>query len=228
MSLRHNHKNKACEILEQTDWERRLLAIKLHNGIGQHLVGLAFFGKSFLQQTERGEPLPIPELEEMVQIAEEGVDLFRALERDLHPLGIGEYGLWQALKNLAENVQFKHSNHGVFFDAEPIRVSPECLALQLYKIAEEAIGQAVENAKVKEISLSLKRQKNRLQMTIECDVRDCFGTPPFTQKEKPVLMFERARILKGRLIVEGCPDKPMKTRIFLSVPYTEPASESEI
>src|SRR3954462_5246000 len=96
-------RNLQKELLEITDTEQRRIGHDLHDGLGQHLTGIAFMSKLMEQ---RLAAKTIPEAEDARKIAglvNKAIGWTRDLARGLAPVDLDqEEGLASALKQLTE------------------------------------------------------------------------------------------------------------------------------
>jgi signal transduction histidine kinase len=105
-------------------------------------------------------------LAELPALIEATIDSCRDLARGLHPVTLASAGLPAALKELAErmpaNIQF------VWPEGKRIPFEPD-VALHLYRIAEEAVANAVKHAGAKTVRVELDVPKGRPVLVIRDD-----------------------------------------------------------
>jgi two-component system sensor kinase FixL len=96
----------------------------------------------------------------------DGVAMARDLSRGLHPVTLANEGLPAALAELAERVpkevQFKYPRD-LRLDLDP------SVALHVYRIAEEAVGNAIRHSDATDITITLKAQPDRKVLLTICD-----------------------------------------------------------
>lgn len=140
------------ELLEATDGEQRRIGHDLHDGLGQHLTGIAFMSKLMEQ---RLGARAVPEADDARKIAglvNRAIGWTRDLARGLAPVDLDqEDGLTAALKHLSDSTTDLYGPT-CRFEAEPdITVSNPHLAVHLYRIAQEALNNAVKHARPRTI-----------------------------------------------------------------------------
>src|SRR6202162_976408 len=92
-------------ILEISATEQRRIAQDLHDGLGQHLTGIAFMSK-VLEEKLSDKSLPeAVEAAKIVRMVNEAIDNTRQLARGLHPVAAEPEGLMSALKRWATEVE---------------------------------------------------------------------------------------------------------------------------
>ena len=92
-------------ILEISAREQRRIAQDLHDGLGQHLTGIAFMSK-VLEEKLSDKSLPeAVEAAQIVKMVNQAIDNTRQLARGLHPVAAEPLGLMSALKKWASEVE---------------------------------------------------------------------------------------------------------------------------
>src|SRR4030095_1576 len=112
---------------------------------------------------------------EAAQIVNTNVGLARDLARGLHPVELSAAGLRDALSELAYRIDQNVACR--FHCPRPVRVQDETLALNLYRIAQEAAANAVQHAKPKEITISLRRDRHGIILTVRDNGKGMAITP---------------------------------------------------
>src|SRR5579864_3106012 len=92
-------------ILDISVQEQRRIAQDLHDGLGQHLTGIAFMSK-VLEEKLSDKSLPeAAEAAKIVQMVNQAIDNTRQLARGLHPVAAEPLGLMSALRKWANEVE---------------------------------------------------------------------------------------------------------------------------
>jgi len=203
------------QLLEVSDREQARIGQDLHDGLGQLLVSAAFD----LGQLERRLAPTAPAESALAQQAGEVVDAAiteaRGVARGLLAVQLGGEGLSQALRDLATSVTARYH---IACNAEcPKEVSVEnhTVANHLFRIAQEAVNNAVKHAKARHISIQLAVKPADIELTVSDDgvglnlVADHGGMGL-------QIMDYRARALNGSLKIERA--RARGTRILCSVP----------
>jgi len=154
------------EILLISEREKRRIGQDLHDSLCQELAAAAFFLKASAQKVARKNPAHAEELKEAAKIVNDNVGLARDLARGLHPIELSASGLASALEELA----FRSSQDGItcrFNCPKLMRMPDEVIALNLYRIAQEAVANALKHGKPSEIMISLSREKKAIVFAVE-------------------------------------------------------------
>jgi signal transduction histidine kinase len=155
------------KILDISDAERRRIGQDLHDGLGQHLTGVAFLSKA-LQQRLAAKSLPeAADATKIAALVNESIGQSRALAKGLAPVGLEDSGLAGALSQLATSTS---TVFGIECDSqcdETIDLIDLAVATHLYRIAQEAVNNAVRHGKAKQIAIELESTEHRLRLSIQ-------------------------------------------------------------
>ena len=157
------------ELLEITEKERRRIGLDLHDDLGQKLSGIAMMTKGLenkLMKTRAAEAEDAARIHTLVQ---EALSHARGLARDLATLDPKQKDLAAALSELAGRVKdlfqisckFKTEGHIPPLDAGVVG--------QLYKIAQEAVTNAIKHGKAKKVNINLEDGAERILLTVQND-----------------------------------------------------------
>src|SRR5260221_2434689 len=145
-------RNLQKELLEITDTEQRRIGHDLHDGLGQHLTGIAFMSK-LLEQ--RLGAKAVPETEDARKIGglvNKAIGWTRDLARGLAPVDLDqEEGLALALKQLTEGTSEMYGAPCRFETSGATQFRNPPVAIHLYRIAQEALNNAIKHARPRSI-----------------------------------------------------------------------------
>ena len=189
-------------ILEISAREQRRIAQDLHDGLGQHLTGIAFMSK-VLQEKLSDQCLPeAVEAAKIVKMVNEAIDNTWQLARGLHPVAAEPQGLMSALKKWANEVEVLFQIHCSFQCDKPVYIHDANAATHLYRIAQEAVNNAIRHGKSKNIVISLAGRGATAKLTIQDDGN---GFPAKQTSQPGVglsIMNYRADMIGGSLKVQ--------------------------
>jgi PAS domain S-box-containing protein len=157
------------QILEISDREQSRIGQELHDGLCQQLVSLAFDANSLRNQLARRSR---PETALAVRIADyldQAITETRQLSRGLFPIRLEADGLRSALEELARGTS---SRFGIRCSAlcEPSLKTPTgAEGIHLFRIAQEAVNNAVRHARAKEIRIQLLERDRQTVLEIQDD-----------------------------------------------------------
>ncbi|MBS4096152.1 MAG: PAS domain S-box protein [Sulfuricella sp.] len=143
------------EIIHVSEEEQKRIGQELHDGLGQHLTGIAFLCKVLEQKLGAKALDEKTDAEEIVQLVNQAVAKTRLLARGLFPVELEANGLMAALEQLAANTQRLYGVECVFRCDEPVLVHDNVVAINLYRIAQEAVNNAVKHSRAGQIFIEL-------------------------------------------------------------------------
>ena len=152
-------------LLLVSDREEKRIAQDLHDGLGQHLVGVSYLVKS-IRQDLAGGPHEA-RIEEIGKLLAESIDQTRGLARSLYSHTLEAEGLGAALRELAVHTEhvFGVACHAPTADidvAMPMRG-------HLYRIAREAVLNAAKHAKGASIEIEMSEDAATLTVVVRDD-----------------------------------------------------------
>ena len=162
-------KRLEAEVAGAAEAEQERLGQELHDGLGQELTGIAMMLDVLKMNLMKAAPKQATEAQRLEMMLRGSADKARQLAKGFYPVEVEKYGLLVALLELARRNQ---ESFGVRCDVE----AEEDLAglhdgqvIQLYRIAQEALHNAVKHAKAKQILVRLSRQKAAWMLTVKDD-----------------------------------------------------------
>ena len=168
-------------ILEVSGSEQRRIGQDLHDGLGQHLTGIAFMGKA-LEQKLADRSLPeTGDAAKIVRLVNEAIHKTRELARGLLPVASDSLGLMSALQHWAGEVEDLFHVSCRFEYDEPVLIHNDVATNHLYRIAQEAVHNAIKHGGAKHITIGLTGVNGRGILTIRDDGSG-IGSPGFNHE----------------------------------------------
>jgi signal transduction histidine kinase len=155
-------------ILEISDAEQRRIGHDLHDGLGQHLTGIALLMRRLQKHLiARGAP-EAADAEKVANLANTAVGWTHDLCRSLSPAALESAGLAEGLRELAANAENIFSIACVFEADNEERAATIDVesAGNLYRIAQEAISNAVRHGKATRVDLRLIGRPTAVEIEI--------------------------------------------------------------
>lgn len=197
------------EVLQISERERRRIGQDLHDGLGQHLTGIAFLSKSLQQRLAikagGGAAATVEESQDAGRIAElvqQAVGQTRALARGLFPVEASADGLMDALTELAARIESFFRVECVFECGQPVPVADNNVATHLYRIAQESVTNAIKHAKTKRIRISLQCNDEKLRLAVEDEGVGIADHPASAAGLGLRIMRYRAKMIGGTLSID--------------------------
>ncbi len=218
-----NNENRTRRHLEREiarigDEERRHLGNEVHDGICQQLTGALLRCQALESRLERGAPLSSADLESLSTLLGETIDEARGVAHGLCPLDPTPEALGPALRALVKRTQNLSEVPCEFRAVGDVRVPDPNIAQHVYRIAQEALSNAVRHAHAERITVELSRNKADLTLKVE-DNGTGLSKEPTTGGLGLRTMACRAQIIEGQLTVESAPGGG--TIILCRVPLTQ-------
>jgi len=204
------------EILDAGERERRRIGRDLHDSLGQLLTGTALAGQAVHERLASSGSAEATGVARMVSLVEEAIELTRSLSHGLDPVEVEGGGLAEALRKLVATTTTLATTRCEYRGAESIAIEDSAIATHLYRIAQEAITNAIKHGHAANIVVDLARQDHGLRLT----VRDDGVGIPEPQRRNPGMglrvMAHRAAVMGGRFEVRR--EGPRGTRVVCDMP----------
>ena len=190
------------EIIGISEREQRRIGQDLHDGLCQTLAAIGCAATSLKDDLQPLSPAHAKDAEELATLLNEAVIEARNLARGISPVDMDEHGLAAALDDLAERtgrltplpVSFK-------MQGEIGLVDPEA-AIHLYRIAQEAVHNAVRHSGAQHVSIALRQEGPNLTLSVSDDGKG-FSDPSPSSGMGMQTMNYRAQIIGANLKING-------------------------
>lgn len=206
------------EVLDISARERSAFGRELHDELGQHFVATAMAVQVLAQKLE--DPNRASEAKAIVRWLEEGIAKTRKLARGLLMARIEPERLMPELEELVESARRVGIQGRVIADVEAVPAdAAECA--QLYRIAQEAIGNALRHGRPREIDVLVSYDDAVISLVVEDDGA---GFHPLTAMGAGMglrIMEHRAKLIGASLAVVSSPGEG--TRITCRLPRASAA-----
>lgn len=167
------------QILEISEREQRRIGQDLHDSIGQQVVGLKFVSWLLSEQLAARRSAAAPQAKRISNELEKLVEDIRKVARGLHPVRQDPEGLMMALKELADSTSSLFEISCRFVCRRPVLLHDEMAATNLYRIAQEAVNNAVRHGQPKQIEIRLEIVKDHVCLSVKDDGK---GLPPVEER----------------------------------------------
>jgi PAS domain S-box-containing protein len=192
-------------ILDISAREQRRIGQDLHDGLGQHLTGIAFMSK-VQEQKLMDKNLPeAGDAAKIVNLVNEAIHKTRELARGLLPVVSDAQGLMSALQHWAGEVEDLFAVSCRFQCLTPVLIHDDTVATHLYYIAREAVNNAIKHGHARQIVIRLAVLHHQGALTIQDNGYGIGSIAPGTKGMGLHLMNYRARMVGGSLEVQRIP-----------------------
>jgi PAS domain S-box-containing protein len=206
------------ELLEIAENERRRIGFDLHDDIGQKLMGVSMMLKALETNLGTKQPREAETTRKIQDLVGQVINHTHDLAHCVSALDSEGEDLGVLLKKLIATVRNTFPIDCRFrAPGELPTLNPEA-TLQLYKIAQESVSNAIKHGKAKIISISLAQQNGELIFRIKNDGLPFPVDRQTTNRMGLRIMNYRARMIGGTLDIR--PNGKAGTIVTCSLPYT--------
>ena len=185
------------DVLKASEEERHRIAQDLHDGLASHLAGVGLLCKMVGDSVEAPHSATVNQIGSLI---DEGIQQTRAVARGLYPVEDEPEGLMNSLGQFAAQWRQDLKIDCRFECAEPVLVKDNVMATHLYRIAQEAVNNAVRHAKAEVITIDLTESESRFKLCIRDNGVGLSDTP--SKRSNGIglrTMSYRAGLLQGTL-----------------------------
>jgi PAS domain S-box-containing protein len=155
------------ELIRVSEREQQRFGQELHDGLGQHLTATAIQAELLARDLEAaGATAAQRNAEQVEAMLSEAVAQTRMLARGLFPVEIGEGGLRVALQQLSDATQEQLRRPCSLVCPAVVELLDHDAATHLYRIAQEAVNNAVKHAPGRPITLGLHQDGAELRLSV--------------------------------------------------------------
>jgi two-component system, chemotaxis family, CheB/CheR fusion protein len=156
-------------VLDVSEAEQQRIGRDLHDGLGQQLTGIGFMSESLEDRLAAKAFSEAAALAAKVTArVKEAVVQTRDLAKGLFPVELKSHGIVTVLQKLGLNTE-KLFRIVCSFKGDTLQIRDESVARHLYRIAQEAVFNAVKHSWGKHIQIRLTKTRDRLTLTIQDD-----------------------------------------------------------
>jgi two-component system, NarL family, sensor histidine kinase UhpB len=197
--LAGSNRSLARQMIGLRDAERKRLAGELHDQFSQSCNAIRVEAVH-LAEAARDPDAVRASAGRIAGTADSLYDLVRGLLRELRPVALDSAGLVAAVQSLCESWEERSKVDCVFFPSGELEGLGEALNMALFRIAQEALSNAMRHARATQVRITLAREAgppDRVRLRIEDDGRG-LGSAASSAGLGLLGMRERAQMLQGR------------------------------
>jgi PAS domain S-box-containing protein len=160
------------DVTRRVELEKEILAIgervqqrigqDLHDDLCQQLTGIEFLARSLERQLSPHSPAEAARAREVTQLTRQAMTHTRELAHGMCPVDLAREGLAGALQELAARTKRLFRADCTFRCDSPVRINHEASQTHLFRIAQEAIGNAVKHGKASRIDIRLRETGSKI------------------------------------------------------------------
>ena len=184
-----------------------MIGQELHDGLGQQLTGLAFLVSSLYETLDLKSVPEVSIVHQVKHLLVEAMSVIRALSRGLYPIALETGGLSSALHHLSEYAQSTSGVQCAVRCTINTHLIDKTIALNLYRIAQEAVCNALRHSKAQLIEIKLSEAGEHYRLSVE---DNGIGFPSQGMKTSVTLglrsMRSRADLIGAKIEIRENPD----------------------
>jgi two-component system, LuxR family, sensor kinase FixL len=159
------------EVLEISEREQRRIGRDLHDGLCQHLAGIEMLSQVLAQKLSPKSKDAAARATDIAKAVRESISQTRLLARGLSPVTLESEGLMSALAELALNTEKIFRVRCVFDCPDLVKFPDHAAATHLFRIAQEAVSNAIKHGRAKTITIHLREDAERVRLRVDDDGR---------------------------------------------------------
>jgi PAS domain S-box-containing protein len=167
LKLYLDHKHLESEILEISERERRRIGQDIHDGLSQRLRGIAYLSHVLAEEL-RQQSLPAArDAGRITELLNQTIGEAHGLAHGLSPINLEADGLMAALKDLAANIKSIYKISCRLVCPGPALIEDSAVAINLFRIAQEAVQNAIKHGKAARIVIRLTAKNGGVKLVVK-------------------------------------------------------------
>ena len=188
------------KILRISEEEQQRIGQDIHDDLCQQLAAIGCLAKVAHQQLRKTGSAEAENLSEIVRLVTQANMRARQMSRGLMPVVLDSAGLMEALAELARGTERVFRVSCPFRCDQQVQVRDNVVATQIFRIAQEAVANAIKHSHAERIEITLSEEDAQLHLVIR---DDGIGIPDNVSGESTgmglLTMSRRARMMGGVL-----------------------------
>lgn len=194
------------QLLEISEREQRRIGQDLHDGLCQHLAGVGFMSKALAQKLAVTAPTEAADARTVANLIRQAISEARSIATGLHPVKKEPNATMVTLQELATNIEGMFRVHCTFTCDPPVLIEDNNAATHIYRIAQEAVNNALRHGKARNIWITLADANRRVTLTVKDDGKGIPQSFPATRGIGIDIMTHRARVIGGTFHIGRAPE----------------------
>jgi two-component system, NarL family, sensor histidine kinase UhpB len=191
------------EILAISEREQRKFGHDLHDVMGQRLTALEMLSNVLAEELEEHDSTLAKQARRLNQELRETVTHARLISHSLAPVPMAGEGLMQGLHELATSINRLPGVKCQFRCDKPVRIQDVVVATNLYRIAQEAVNNALKHGKAAKIEIALTEKNDSVELSIKNNGAPIPAAPRQDSGMGLNVMRYRADMIGARLAIES-------------------------
>jgi len=193
------------EILDISEREQSRVGQDLHDSVCQDLAGIAFLAQGLAKNLAKktlDRTRAADDADQIAKLIKRTLDDAHGLATGLFPVRVEDNGLMSALAELASDTS-EHYKVACRFKCDiPVAIRDNHIATHLFRIVQEAVGNALKHGRPKSIVVQLAKVRDTVTLTIQDDGSGLQNVPRKNSRRPGMglkTMTYRAQMIGGAL-----------------------------
>jgi signal transduction histidine kinase len=203
------------EIITISEREQERIGRDLHDEVCQYLAAIGFTASMLKQELENQSNALAKSAGDIATLLQDAAMRTRDLARGLSPVDRDEGGLESALEELASTTSRLAGISCTVICPESVPTTDNAQAIHLYRIAQEALSNALKHGRAKSVVIALEASDGTCSLRVS---DDGVGFNPLPGERKGMglsIMRYRARMISGKLEIQ--PNSPLGTVVVCTI-----------
>jgi PAS domain S-box-containing protein len=191
-----------AEVLRITELAQQRIGQDLHDDLCQQLAGIEFLSQTIARRLHDARRPEADAVEEIASLIRSAVEHTRDLSHGMSPIQSGPDALQSALEELALRTTRHFRIETEFRCPNPVLLDDMAIATHLYRVAQEAVSNAIKHGQAKRIEIGLVAVGERIHLAIRDNGR---GLPRILPKKRGMglrIMQYRAGMIGATLVIQ--------------------------
>lgn len=161
-----DRKDLESEILEISERVQRRIGQDLHDGLSQRLRGIAYLSHVLAEDLAQKSLPGAVDAHRITQLLDEAIKEAHSLAQGLSPISLEAEGLMFALKELASSIKGIYGISCSFACPNSVLVHDKSTAMNLFRIAQEGVQNAIKHGRAKRIAIRLTERDGTVKLAV--------------------------------------------------------------
>src|SRR5262249_37554808 len=203
------------EILEISEREQQRIGQDLHDDLCQQLVAIQYTAAALKRDLLHAEKPIADASAEIVDLMKDAVVRTRQMARNIFPVQLDQAGLTSALQEMAEKSSRLFGIQCRLNCSSPVLLEDLTTGAHLFRIAQEALSNAVRHGHATEVAITLESEPHQLMLTIQDNGIGLPAVPVDSDGMGIHIMHYRSRMIGATLQIESSPGNGTLVRCVL-------------